>query len=140
MGIDMTTTNAEIAKAIEEAVEAQKRALKYKFQYVGESALNTARASNGYKDQTGNLRSSLGYVLSFDGKIVDNSAKQVVKQGTEGAEKGEEYAKQVVRTYPQDVALVVVAGMEYAPHVAARGRDVLDSAKLTAEQLIKDLS
>ena len=43
MGIDMTTTNAEIAKAIEEAVEAQKRALKYKFQYVGESALNTAR-------------------------------------------------------------------------------------------------
>ena len=87
-----------------------------------------------------NLRSALGYVLSFDGKIVDNSAKQVVKQGTEGAEKGEEYAKQVVRTYPQDVALVVVANVEYAPYVAARGRDVLDSAKLTAEQLIKELS
>lgn len=140
MAIRMNTTEQELTDYIKVAVENQRKALIYNLRYIGEKCLNAARFSNGYKDQTGNLRSSLGYVLSFDGKIVDNSAKQVVKQGTEGAEKGEEYAKQVVRTYPQDVALVVVAGMEYAPHVAARGRDVLDSAKLTAEQLIKELS
>ena len=89
-----------------------------------------------YIDQTGNLRSSIGAIILLDGQIVSRSGFEVVMGGSSGTNEGLTYAQQIAAAYPRGVALVVVAGMNYAAHVAARGRDVLSSAVLKAEDII----
>lgn len=136
MGITQTTPMAEIDSYIEEQIERTKKALIRYFDYVGEKCLNAARDTNSYKDQTGNLRSSLGYVVIADGKIVRRSKTQVFKNGEEGDKNGIRYAKEMAQKYPEGIVLVVTAGMNYAAHVADKGYDVLDSAELLAERLV----
>ena len=136
MPIKQTTTQQEIDGYIERQIERMKDALVYNLQYVGEQCLNAARQSQAYRDQTGNLRSSLGYVLAVDGKVVGQSSPTVILNGAEGAKSGARYAREIAGRYPEDIVLVVVAGMQYAAYVAARRGDVLDSAELLAERLV----
>lgn len=104
--------------------------------YVGEECVNVARQSHTYRDQTGNLTSSIGYVISVDGHLVRTGDFNTVKQGGQGSKGGKEYAKQLVSEFPQGIALIIVAGMDYAAHVSNRGYDVIDSAELKADQLV----
>lgn len=136
MGIKQTTPTAEINRYIADQVERLTNALIYNLQSIGERCLNAARGTNSYKDRTGNLRSSLGYVIAIDGKIIYQSNFEVVKNGTDGSKSGIQYAKEIVRQFPEGVALIVVAGMNYAEYVSAKGYDVLDSAELLADNLV----
>lgn len=101
-------------------------------QNVGEKAIIYARSLNTYKDQSHNLRSSVGYVIYHDGKLIDKNF-EAIKGGTEGAREGEKFANSIVRG-SKGFALVVVAGMDYAYLVQARGYDVLDGAEQLAER------
>lgn len=139
MGIKQITPASEIDRYIEEQVERMTNAVIYNLQYVGERCLNTARETNSYKDRTGNLRSSLGYVIVVDGKIQYQSDFKVVMQGNSGTKSGIQYAKEVVRQFPEGIALIVVAGMNYAAYVSATGRDVLDSSELLADRLVPQI-
>ncbi len=139
MGITQTTPSAEIDRYIEEQVERVTSALLRNLQYIGERCLNAARDTNSYKDQTGNLRSSLGYVISCDGKIVYESTFEVVKNGADGAKSGIQFAKEIVRQFPEGIVLIVVAGMNYAQFVSAKGYDVIDSAELLADRLVPQI-
>lgn len=130
------TTEQEIAASLEAAIVYRLHATLRVLQYTGERCVNEARRSQAYKDRTGNLRSSVGYVIAIDGKIVDQSGFDVVKKGKKGGKIGRSTAKAAVRQYPEGIVLVVVAGMNYAAHVAATGRDVIDSAELLAERLV----
>lgn len=131
------------------------QAIIYKLQAIGERCVNEARnlpslsrespdASKPhqphYIDDTGNLRSSIGYVLIVDGQIVSESSFDVVGNGRQGSDAGKSFAESLVSNYPTGIALVVVAGMNYAEYVAAKGYDVLDSAELLAERLVQKLS
>lgn len=108
------------------------------FAYVGEACVREARLKANFRDQTGNLRSSIGYVLLYDGKVVQNSDFSAVKGGSEGSTIGAEFAKKigVEKAKNKGVTLIVVAGMNYATHVVARGYDVLDSAEILAKQIV----
>lgn len=139
MGITQKTPESEIDKYIEKQVERITNALIYNLQYIGERCLNTARETNSYKDRTGNLRSSLGYIIVLDGEIKYQSDFAVVLQGGIGAKSGIQYAKEVARQFPEGIVLLVVAGMEYAAYVSATGRDVLDSAELLADKLVPQI-
>lgn len=139
MGITQTTPESEIAAYIEAQVERMTKALIYNLEFVGETCLNTARETNSYNDLTGNLRSSLGYVIVLDGKIVRQSDSKVVKKGDSGAKKGTRYAKEIARQFPEGIVLIVVAGMNYASYVSSTGRDVLDSAELLADRLVPQM-
>ena len=139
MGIKQTTPAAEIDRYIERQVERINRAVVYNLQYIGEACLNAARDTNSNKDRTGNLRSSLGYVIVRDGKIVYQSAFEVVKEGGTGAKSGIQYAKEVARQFPEGIVLLVVAGMQYAAFVSAKGYDVMDSAELLADKLVPQI-
>lgn len=139
MAIKQITPMQEINGYIEAQVKRHTDALLRSLRYVGERCINAARESQGYKNRTGNLRSSVGYVLAVDGKIVEQSAFEIVKDGKQGAKDGSRYAKEVVRKFPEGVALVVVAGMDYAAYVSATGRDVLDSAELLADRLVPQM-
>lgn len=139
MGITQKTPASEIDRYIKEQVERITKAAIYNLQYIGEQCLNAARETNSYKDRTGNLRSSLGYVIVVDGKIAYQSNFEVVLQGGTGAKSGIQFAKEVARQFPEGIVLIVVAGMEYAAYVSATGRDVLDSAELLADKLVPQI-
>ena len=132
----MPTLQDEIERELMESVERMKQAVIYNLQVIGQKCVDEARMKGSYKDQTGNLRSSTGYVLVVDGEIVSESAFDVVKDGHQGSEEGKAFAESLLKDYPTGIALIVVAGKNYAEYVAARGYDVLDSAELLGEQLV----
>ena len=75
-------------------------------------------------------------MISVDGNVVNSSDFDTVKNGENGAKEGYEYACSLVSQFPQGICLIVVAGKNYAQYVTAKGKDVLDSAELLAEQLV----
>ena len=100
---------------------------------LGQSAYETAVQEGKYNDITGNLRSSLGYVISMDGKIVkeggfkriDGRGENYEKvffttrsgDGSEGGRQGLSYARDLASKHTKGVTLIVVAGMDYASYV-----------------------
>lgn len=107
---------------------------------LGEKCVNHARdltpATGGFGDVTGNLRSSIGYVVYRNGSPVKIDFK--LKSGPQGSgsvgySAGQSLASEVAAKYPKGYVLVVVAGMNYAVYVESKGRDVLTSAEKIAE-------
>jgi hypothetical protein len=137
MGANMRTPMSEIEAYLQEQTARRERAMQNALLQVGEQAVNHARSVNSYRDQTGNLRSSTGYVLVSDGKIVKTSSFETVKNGHKGSADGKSFAGERASGFPKGIVLIVVAGMKYAGAVSARGKDVLDSAELLAEQLVE---
>lgn len=136
MPIRQITPMSEIDRYTEQRFRGLEQAVIRTLTYCGEVCLNVARSTNSYKDQTGNLRSSIGYVVAVDGRIVNQSDFETVKKGGDGSKQGAAFAKQLVRRFPKGVCLIVVAGMDYAVHVKNRGYDVLDSSELTADRIV----
>ena len=84
-------------------------------------------------NQTGNLRSSVGYVVVAHGRIVKSSDFGTVLHGSEGSRAGKALAEERAKKYSNGYALIVVAGMNYAELVEARdNKSVLASAELLA--------
>lgn len=136
MPITQLTPMSEIERYTEERIERMKISILRTFMHIGEACLNKARSTDSYIDQTGNLRSSIGYIITADGRVIKSSDFAIVKSGSKGAKDGLAYAKKVAKEFPQSVCLIVVAGMNYAAYVSAKGYDVIDSAELLAEKLV----
>lgn len=83
-----------------------------------------------FNDQTGNLRSSIGYIIVYDGKIVEEDFNH--GGGPIGQQQGREFAEYQAALNPTGWALITVAGMEYAAFVEAKGYDVITGSTLTA--------
>lgn len=115
--------------------------------HVGETAVKHAKLIDpvrGFRDQTANLRSSIGYAVFKDGRnITAAQGFRQVKGGAEGAAKGQALADSIGAKF-KGYTLVVVAGMNYAVYVErghklpngamTRPRDVLTSAERIAIQ------
>jgi hypothetical protein len=136
MAIKRTTTTEQINKHIAAHMQAKEKKIVKTLCYVGTQCVNIARMHGTYRDQTGNLRSSTGYVVAVNGIIVDESNFELVNGATEGRTTGKEYLRQILSENGSGIVLIVVAGMNYAKHVASRGYDVLDNAERTAEILV----
>lgn len=132
---DYRALNKYIQTRIENIKRAQVRTLKW----CAETLINIARDSHTYKDQTGNLTSSMGAVITVDGKSVWESTFETLREGGEGSRQGKEFALSLAMKYPKGVALIVVAGKNYAVHVSNKGYDVLASAELQAERIIPEM-
>lgn len=139
MPIKNLTPDGAISEFIGQQVERVTSALIYNLCAVGEQVLNQARSTNSYKDQTGNLRSSIGYVVAVDGEVVQSSSFEVVKDGADGSRDGKSYALDLVKQFPEGIVLIVVAGMNYASYVSAKGYDVLDSSEVLADRLVPEI-
>lgn len=131
----------------------------------GERACAEAVAKGNYQNRTGNLRSSIGFVIAYDGKIIrmggfhkvqgrgENMqkvefttkdgknvsfwAKGKFGDGTEGVQVGLDFAREKIKG-TKGYAFILVAGMEYASYVSSKGFDVTDSAQILVWKLIKD--
>lgn len=143
MGIKLTTPRAEIYAEIERQAQRINEATVRTLAYIGEQAVNRARdwtkKSNDFTDQTGNLRSSIGYVVVHDGQPVKVGDFNQVKFGSGGTTDGRAYAESLAGQFQKGYTLVIVAGMEYASYVQNRGYDVLRSAELLADQLAEKM-
>ena len=127
MGIVMTTPPNQIDQYLNDQIDRRERAIINALEYVGTQCQNEARTGKTYKDVTGNLISSVGYVVLKDGVSVSGG-------GGGNAELEKQSAK-----HQKGIALIVVAGMNYAAAVEARNFNVLTSAELLAEQLVPQL-
>lgn len=154
MPIKRLTPPAEIDRFIETEMERWKKALVYNLCAIGEQVVNHARSlpspsaagftggmripphQPNYMDWTSNLRSSIGYVVAVDGDVVQLSSFDAINEGSEGSKSGKAYAMQLIQDFPKGIVLIVVAGMNYASYVSAKGYDVLDSSELLADKLV----
>jgi len=139
MPIKRLTPDSEIDDYIENLVENKTQVIIRNLCYVGEKCINEARTNGGYYDQTGNLRSSIGYVVVRDGDIIQMSDFNKVKTGSQGTSDGQSFANKLISEFPQGICLIVVAGMNYATYVSAKGYNVLDSSELLAEKLVPQM-
>lgn len=139
MPIKRTTPMLAIESYTATRLEALQRATLRTLAYCGEMCITAARSQGSYKDRTGNLRSSTGYVIAMDGRVVRASDFTTVRSGGKGAQSGRQTAIRLARQYPKGICLIVVAGMDYAVHVQNRGYDVLDSAELTADRIVPQM-
>lgn len=103
--------------------------------YIGEEFVNSARSVNTYLDQTGNLRSSIGYVIAKNGRILKRNYKQV-GDGNKGVTEGLNLADKATAEHPTGIVLIVTAGMNYAIYVETMGFDVLTGSIPSRSQVI----
>ena len=130
---------SEVEAYLDEQIERIEQLIIYNLSYVGEQCLTEARSTNSYKDQTGNLRSSIGYIIVKDGRVIRQSDFAVVRTGSQGKSEGEQFARSLASKFPDGIVLIVVAGMNYASYVSAKGYNVLDSAELLADRLVPSI-
>lgn len=135
----LKTGRAQIANFVKKGIMEQKSRYIEWLQYIGEQCVNEARLSGSYTDRTGNLRSSIGYAIVEDGRIITVTGFQQVKTGTDGESKGSSYIQELAALNNKGLVLIVVAGMKYAYFVQDKGYNVLDSAESLAEKLINQL-
>lgn len=108
----------------------------------GELFVRIARLYGNYKDKSGNLRSSIGYVIAKDGKIIASNF-EVSPNGTEkakGLKRAKQLADEVSKLYNGGYVLIGVAGMDYAACVEARGYDVVSKACIQCEDYLRRAS
>ena len=116
--------------AFDKIKEQYIKAATQKFIEVGERSIIEARDNGSYTDRTGNLRNSVGYIVLLDG--VEQSQSNINKLNRKQFDT-------IKAKYPKGLVLIVVAGMNYAAYVEAKGYNVLSSAELMAENILKQL-
>ena len=109
---------------------------------LGEECVNRVRDRSGdesWYDHTGNLRSSVGYIVLYEGKEAQRGGFMPTSapegNGSKGKQEGQNYLEETAKTVAEssDFSLVVVAGMNYAGVVEAMdNKDVLASTELWA--------
>lgn len=124
-------------KIFEDRVHAKTYTL---LQAAGEMFVKYARESGKYIDHTGNLRSSIGYVIVENGSIEGDNFK-IVQSGTdgkEGVEKARRLARTLANTHNTGMVLIGLAGMEYAVYVEAmESKDVITAANIKTEEWMR---
>ncbi len=150
MGITANFTKDDIKKRFNDFLSiVEKRQIEV-LKTLGEMCVIEARTNKGYMMQTGALLSSTGYQVFVDGVAIhtqfDAASGAQSDAATKGVKTGQEVAERIGKE-TQGICLVVVAGMNYATYVEAKGRNVLTSAEHLAErelpkmleQLCKDI-
>lgn len=115
--------------------------------FIGEQLCNHARtitkghSSGGYDDQTGNLRSSIGFRIYKNGtKVKDGGFKNVGKGSAISEAKSALDRYGLAYEIPSfGWTLVIVAGMSYATYVEAKGYNVLHLTNIEMKKKIEEL-
>src|SRR5690606_24498546 len=137
MGIKLEPmfTAADMRIIADRAEKAMNEAALEKMIQVGDRAIELVRVKiknqGGYDNHTGNLRSSTGYIIHKDGKVVYENFKES-PEGTDkktGLEEGRKLAFGEHRS-SRGWGIILVSGMEYASWVENKGYDVLTGARI----------
>lgn len=137
MGVTANFTKDDVKARLDAFLEEIQKKQIARLQRLGEMCLIEARTNKGYMMQTGALLSSTGYQVFVDGVAVhsqfDAASGAQSDAAAKGVKTGQELAEKIGKE-TMGVTLVVVAGMNYAAYVEAKGRNVLTSAEHLAER------
>lgn len=144
MGIKVKQNSRNILRVMFDKSEKEIEAILIRnFQMIGEYCIGYARDSGLYTDRTGNLRSSIGYVITVNGKEIKKGgfdpSKNKGSDGIIGARDGYQAALRRAAELPHKYVLVVVAGMFYAEYVEKAGYDVLIATEIEAKDFARQL-
>ena len=139
MPIRQVTPKSAINAYFNKRLQMVKSAMIESLAYVGEEALKQARTRHRYKDQTGNLTSSIGYCILDNGRVVFESDFASVLNGKEGSREGRDYLRKLISENSSGLVFIMVAGMPYAQYVEAMNLDVLESAEMLAKRMLPQI-
>jgi len=105
-------------------------------QRFGEQFVTNARNSASFTDRTGNLRSSIAYVILKNGVQIDSNFEER-KGGKDGISAARDVISDAKKNFPTGFVLIGVAGMDYAAAVEARGFDVISKSASIAESSLR---
>jgi hypothetical protein len=131
MALKATFTMNDVKRRLQDGIDTIEKAIIQRLMYLGERCLIECRTHHTYTDQTGNLTASMGYIVVANGRIITESP---FSGGQEGSKKGEALASELALKHPTGFVLYVVAGMNYAAYVEAKGYNVLTTSEQLAER------
>lgn len=137
MAINPNFTRSDVQKRLDAFLEMVKKKQIDRMQRLGEKCLIEARNNKGYMMQTGALLSSTGYTIFVDGVALHSEFDAASGAESDAAQKGIKAGQNLAEKVGKEtkgVALVVVAGMNYAAYVEAKGYNVLSSAEHLAQR------
>lgn len=124
MGIRPNFSQQQLHQVMLDRLAWMDNAIMSRFIYVGETFVNNARRNGDYKDQTGNLRSSICYVVFKDAKKVSPGPI---------AQKTKKLIQELKQKYSKGYVLIVATGMNYAAAVESKGKDVITGSSTQAK-------
>lgn len=135
MGISPRFSNADVRQMFAIKLQRIEQVIINRLILVGETFVRNARLNGNYLDQTGNLRSSIGFIVLKNGTAVHENYEEA-QSGTDkgkGIQSAKQFISQLRTNFRMGYTLIVVAGMDYAAAVESRGKDVLTSSGKQAE-------
>lgn len=129
------TTEREIAQMIAAAIDDEMEEATVIASKIGEDALAISRQEHIYQAQTGNLQSSCGFAVTYNGTTTTMTPFTPAPgnnnpDGQTGSQAGKNYLNECLQQrLEHGVSLTMVAGMGYAGYVEDWGGDVLKSAE-----------
>jgi hypothetical protein len=144
MPITSNFSPEKFQKHLSDKIASKKAAIIMRLQAIGEECLNQARSGHKYKNQTGNLCSSIGYCITDDGNIINQGLWQSIAgkygNGADGKNAGMQYMQEIAsEKATQGITFIMVAGMPYAQYVEAMSLDVLDTSEQMAVKKIREM-
>lgn len=137
MAIKPNFTKDDVRKRFDAFLNEIEKKQIARLKQLGEMCLIEARNNKGYMMQTGALLSSTGYQVFVDGVAVHSQFDAASGAESNAAETGIKSGQSIAESIgkgTKGIALVVVAGMNYAAYVEAKGYNVLSSAEHLAER------
>ncbi|MFV0232769.1 hypothetical protein OBK30_06850 [Empedobacter falsenii] len=140
MGIRPNFSSKDLDKLNQKIIDDTLKKCIQAYLYLGENVVSHAKQSVGFMDQTGNLRSSIGYVLFVNGQVY----KEYYEGKAVGTSEGKQFARELAsKARKAPIVLVFTAGMNYAYSVESKGYNVLAAsenyAKQVADLIIKQI-
>ena len=127
MSLKRTGDWNKVTSIFVQAVKRVEQAVLFNLYVIGEGSVNHAREHGTYKDRTSNLRNSIGYVIAYNGEIIEYGFKKSAGITDKKAFHADYKIQEMIGDSGFD--LIIVAGMNYARPVENRGYDVLSSTE-----------
>lgn len=136
-------SNREVERWFDYFVDRAEERIYKLMQRAGEEFVKIARKKGNYQDHTGNLRSSIGYVIVKDGDVLAENHERS-ETGTDkqtGIREAKRLVSDLASVYSDGWVLIGVAAMPYAVYVEAIDNlDVVSVATEHTEEWIKKQS
>ena len=141
MGIRMSTSEVKMKSFLNRAAKYLQTTILKALSKLGDECVVKVRdraETESWINQTGNLRSSIGFATYDRGKKYMMSTMSTVLKGKEGSAAGKKMIDELAKEYANVYALVVIAAMEYASYVeAVESKDVLASTTTWAKGVVE---
>jgi hypothetical protein len=142
INIEANFTQGDIDKITQDYLKrvikvTQNELMQIGFQFVRDARLKAPPYS--FNDDTGNLRSSIFFILQYDGELMHEDFEASVN-GTDkaaGIAAAQAYAEELAGGVPKGWALITGAAMNYAGYVEALGYDVITGSTLGAQKKLE---